>query len=272
MRDSVLIATPAYGGLLHSKYVMSMVGTCRELARLGIQHGLFILPNDSLVSRDRNRCDAFALQHGFGSMVFVDADLGWTLDDFMAILMSDKPVIGGTYPIKQAEDPRLVYNPCEHDCIPAGVRPRSLEELRYLDEHCADRETGELQVRHVPTGFLKIDRAVLKKLRNHVPSYQQERLEGTGWETHHDFFPVRVSGNMYESEDWAFCTLVRQHLDCGVWLNTRVVLNHTGTFTYTAQPATPADPVQPPIEIGLPRSQASAASTSGKPGWLTVSA
>lgn len=235
MRDSVLIATPAYGGLLHSKYVMGLVGSCRELAARGIPHGLFILPNESLVSRARNRCAAYALQHGFGSLMFIDADLGWGIDDFMAIIGSQREVIGGTYPIKQVADPRLVYNPLHDIALPQGVRSRTWEELAFLREHHADPASGELQVKHVPTGFLKIGRKVLKKLRDVVPAYQQEALEG-GWETHHDFFPVRPNDGIYESEDWAFCSLVRQHLDCGVWLNTRVVLSHTGSYTWTGRP------------------------------------
>jgi hypothetical protein len=234
MRNSVLIATPAYGGLLHSNYVKSVVTTCNELAMRGIPHGLYIIPDESLISRGRNRCAAFALQRGFEKLLFIDADLGWKLEDIQAVLDSDKLLVGGTYPIKQLTPPRLAFNPLEETTIPENIDLRSIDELHYLKTHHADAITGEVEVRHIPTGFMLIDCAVLKRLQEFLPHYQQENTETGQIERHYDYFPVRLVGEMYETEDWAFCSLVREHLNCGVWLNTNVVLNHTGTYTYTA--------------------------------------
>lgn len=234
MNNSILLATPAYGGLLHSKYVKSLVSTCNELAFRGIVHGLYIIPNESLISRARNRCAAFALKRGFERLMFIDADLGWTRADMDAILASDKLVVGGTYPLKQFSPRRLAYNPAHRTPIPDHIRVRSIEELEFLRRNHADPETGELAVRHVPTGFMMIHCSVLKRLQQHVPDYLHEDSGGEAPEQQFDYFPVRLRGKTYESEDWAFCSLVREHLDCGVWLNTRVVLTHTGTYTYTA--------------------------------------
>lgn len=234
MNNSILLATPAYGGLLHSKYVKSLVSTCNELAFRGIVHGLYIIPNESLISRARNRCAAFALKRGFERMMFIDADLGWKPEDMDAILNSDKLVVGGTYPLKQFSPRRLAYNPAHDTRIPEGIRQRSLEELEYLRDHHADRASGELRVRHVPTGFLMIQCSVLERLQQFVPDYLHDDSGDGSLEKQYDYFPVRLRGKTYESEDWAFCSLVREHLDCGVWLNTRVVLTHTGTYTYTA--------------------------------------
>lgn len=234
MKGSILIATPAYGGLLHSKYVKSLVTTCNELLARGVVHGLYIIPDESLISRARNRCAAFALEKGFERLMFIDADLGWTLEDFVAILESEKPVVGGTYPLKQRDPVRLSYNPLETADIPGHLPRRSVEELAFLRQRQADPVSGEVEVRHVPTGFMMIHHSVLKRLQEHVPSYLQENTGDGSLERHYDYFPVRLVGEMYESEDWAFCSLVREHLDCGVWLNTGVVLTHTGTYTFTA--------------------------------------
>ena len=235
MRDSILLATPAYGGLLHSKYVKSLVSTCNELAFRGIAHGLYIIPNESLISRARNRCAAFALKQGFERLMFIDADLGWKPADIEAILDSDKLVVGGTYPLKQFSPRRLAYNPSRGVTFPDGIALRSLEELQYLKRHHADPASGEVAVRHVPTGFMMIHCSVLRRLQEYVPDYLHEDSGDGSLEKQYDYFPVRLRGKTYESEDWAFCSLVREHLDCGVWLNTNVVLSHTGTFTYTAE-------------------------------------
>lgn len=235
MKNSILLATPAYGGLLHSKYVKSLVSTCNDLAFRGIVHGLYIIPNESLISRARNRCAAFALRQGFERLMFIDADLGWKPADMDAILNSDKLVVGGTYPLKQFSPRRLAYNPHREARFPDGIGMRSLEELQYLKDHYADNATGEVCVRHVPTGFMMIHCSVLTRLQDFVPDYLHEDSGDGALEQQYDYFPVRLRGKTYESEDWAFCSLVREHLDCGVWLNTRVVLSHTGIYTYTAE-------------------------------------
>ncbi len=237
MQESILLATPAYGGLLHSKYVNSLVSTCNELLVRGIVHGLYIIPDESLISRARNRCAAFALKRGFERLMFIDADLGWDIGDFTAILQSGKLVVGGTYPLKQRDPVRLSYNPDENLRLPGHISPRSVEELGYLRERHADPGSGELEVRHVPTGFMMIHASIFRRLQEFVPSYLQQNTGDGSLERHYDYFPVRLAGEMYESEDWAFCSLVREHLDCGVWLNTRVVLNHTGTYTYSVDDA-----------------------------------
>lgn len=234
MNSSILIATPAYGGLLHSDYVKSIVTTCNELAFRDITHGLYILPDESLISRARNRCAAFALKHGFDKLLFIDADLGWTLQDIQALLESEKLLVGGTYPFKQLTPSRLSYNPLDDAILPQDVALRSYQELQYLKQNLADSKTGELSVQHIPTGFMLIDCSILKRLQEYLPSYQQEDTGKRTFERHFDYFPVRVVGDYYESEDWAFCSLVREHLDCGVWLNTNIVLRHTGKHTFTA--------------------------------------
>ena len=81
---------------------------------------------------------------------------------------------------------------------------------------------------------MMIDCSVLKQLQEYVPHYLQEDTGAGTFEKHYDYFPVRLNGKMYESEDWAFCSLVEEHLDCGVWLNANIVLTHTGTYTFTA--------------------------------------
>ena len=220
--------------MLHSKYVNSIVPSCNELAFRGIPHGLYILPNESLISRARNRCAAFALKNGFEKLIFIDSDIGWNIADFEAIFTSEKLVVGGTYPIKQLDPTRLSYNPLENSTFPPEVKSRSIEELLFLKQRYADADSGEVEVRHVPTGFMMIDSTVLERLQAYVPHYLQEDTGDGTFEKHYDYFPVRLVGEMYESEDWAFCSLVREHLDCGIWLNTNVVLTHTGSYTYTS--------------------------------------
>ena len=236
-RAKILIATPAFGGLVTTQYLTSLLDTIAQFLIQGVPHSVYTIANESLISRGRNRCAQYALEHGFDKLFFIDADIGWAWPDVARLIKTDKLVIGGTYPLKQL-DPMLNYNPmpetidaCMEKLKTKDTILRSPEELLVLSEMANDR--GELEVRHIPTGFMIIDTRVFKSLQPHVPSFKMRDTENFQEKTYYDYFPVRVRDGVYESEDWAFCSLVREHLDCGVWLNTNVVTTHTGVITYT---------------------------------------
>jgi hypothetical protein len=238
-KPSVLIATPAYGGQLTHTYFLSMMKTMRELFAEGIPHGFWVIPTESLISRGRNRCAQMALSKGFDKLFFIDADMGWEPEDFLRIYRSEKAVIGGTAPMKQL-DIRLVYNPLYEHMEALGSEaewrpvPRTRQELELLAKlHANDK--GELEMRHVGTGFLKIDCEVLKMLKPRVPGYEApDTTDFTKVTKYWDFFPSGVQGEAYLSEDYGFCKLVKDHLDCGVWLDTKTVCTHTGVHVFRA--------------------------------------
>lgn len=232
-KASVLICTPCYGGLVTNQYLTSILDTVTQFHAQQVPHGVFTLANESLISRGRNRCAQAALAGGFDKLLFIDADIGWKWSDVARLLKSYKKVIGGTYPIKQLS-PVLALNalPEHHEIF---GRERNPEALRNLGEQQGN-QTGEVEVRHIPTGFMLIDCSVLRALQPHVPSFKLSSTTSDEKATQYfDYFPVRVVDEVYESEDWAFCSLVREHLDCGVWVNTNIITTHTGTHIFTGE-------------------------------------
>lgn len=232
-RPSVLIGTPMFGGLAYYHYVGSMMDTTGYCVATGIRLKAQFIANESLIGRARNRIAQMFLASQADKLLFIDADLGWTVPDFTRIIESNKLVVGGTYPGK-AFPIELMANALPEHNETFDFRVRSLEQLQELGTKYGNSR-GEVEVRHVPTGFLMIDRSVFEKLKPHVRTYHSHAL-GTKEEVEMwDFFPsgAQPSGE-YESEDWAFCRLVREHLDCRVWLSTRTVLSHTGTHTFRA--------------------------------------
>lgn len=231
-RPSVLIATPAYGGMLTYQYVCGLTKTFAHFFTVGQRHSAYWLSNESLIPRGRNRCAYRALTGGFDKLLFIDADIGFEPADVERLLTSKKRLVGGLYPAKAYPIELMMNSLPEHEET-FSFRARTREQLQDLGAKYGN-ERGEVEVRHLPTGFMLIDCSVFKQLEKHVPQYPTI-LEGTKEEVlMHDFFPsgVNPETKQYESEDWAFCSLVRKHLQCGVWASTKTVLTHTGTHTF----------------------------------------
>lgn len=232
----VLIGSPAYGGMVMTDYLVSMANTIRGFIRDNVDYTLYTLTNESLINRGRNTIANAALEGGFDKLVFIDADMGWTYSDMCLLLNSPKVIVGGTYPLK-ALPIALNFNPLpEHFDIfeeegPSGkTYKKTLEKMALYKEKYCDIN-GEVQVMHVPTGFLSINVSVLQQLKDKVASYDQRDF-ATGKVTHiYEFFPIRVKNNVLESEDWAFCSIAREN-GIPIFMNANIVTTHQGTYTF----------------------------------------
>ena len=107
---------------------------------------------------------------------------------------------------------------------------KDVASLKTLKEKHGN-EAGEVEVKHLPTGFMCIDTKVLKKLKDLVPFYKQFEPRTKEVLKFYDFFPVRVKDEILESEDWAFCSICREH-DIPVYMNCDVITDHMGSHIY----------------------------------------
>jgi hypothetical protein len=108
-----------------------------------------------------------------------------------------------------------------------------IEALKKWGENEAS-PSGEVAVRHVPTGFLMIRREALEQLIPHVEAYESFNGRTGKVEHYYNFFPIRVQGSVLESEDWAFCSICREH-QIPVMMNYKVRLSHQGSYTFKAE-------------------------------------
>jgi hypothetical protein len=61
-------------------------------------------PGDSLVTRARNDCVAYFLSNpAFTHLFWIDADIGFSSDAAFRLLLSDRDVTAGVYPIKRED-------------------------------------------------------------------------------------------------------------------------------------------------------------------------
>lgn len=230
-----LFITPCYSGQVTSAYATSMLSLTNELWTLGVQGSVRIRSGESLVTRARNEATAhFLAQKQHTHLFWIDADIGFTPDQALRLLLADRDVVTGVYPLKRIDWAGE---------IPAGLTQQEFltRALRYpvntRDGALAEVDSdGFLEVDEAPTGFMCIRRSVLETMIERMPELRyvpdappESPLHGYC----HRFFDVMVEPetNRYLSEDYAFC---RRWRDLGgkVYVDARSKLSHHGSYTY----------------------------------------
>lgn len=232
----VLIATPAYGGQITTTYLRSLLETTEKLRADGIEHHVYTLSNESLIPRGRNNCAKIAIEGEFTDLFFLDADLGWNYEMFKKVLHSKYDICGGTYPVKRLPI-TMNFNAFTKDRMEAEISgPMNEENYGKFIKACAD-EDGEIEVAHVPTGFLRIKVSVLNKLLERDPNeYGIDRYSKLGSvcytkQSMYDFFKIGVRGDEYLSEDWFFCEHARFE-GFKIALQTDAICSHLGATEF----------------------------------------
>ena len=99
-RTRVYILTPCYGSLCYVNYVLCLQSTFDLFRSVGIEHKVEFCRNDSLVSRARNNLVAKAMNDPLMThILFIDADITWEPADVLKLIICNKSLCGGVYPV-----------------------------------------------------------------------------------------------------------------------------------------------------------------------------
>ena len=235
-----LVATPCFGEKLCLNYVLSIINFQRECIQVGVPFEFFFRPGDSLVTRCRNDCVAHFLSiKSYTHLFWIDADIGFSPEAAFRLLLCDRDVAGGVYPLKREDWPA--------GGVPQGTTRRRFEELyaRYTVNTGRPGENvdlvidndGFMKVREAPTGFLCIKRGVFDRLIANYPElrYVPDWPEGTYPEggVHYRFFDVMVDpdSRRYLSEDYGFCRLWEK-MGGELYVDANSNLSHQGERLY----------------------------------------
>jgi hypothetical protein len=209
----VHICMPCYGGQLTESTFMSYIKWSNTARQLGIDWTMETLTNESLISRARNTLTAKFLHNKDSThLLFIDADIGFEPWHILVLLNRQVDVIGGLYPMKS-----LPIKWCVNGIEGGEEGTDGLQEVS---------KTG--------TGFLLIKRDVFEKLNSHPATKPFINDIGLPAELNpymKTYFDTAVRENRYYSEDWTFCENWRD-LGGKVWVDKRVLLRHTGTYTF----------------------------------------
>jgi|TARA_E500000305_G_scaffold101328_1_gene94827 hypothetical protein len=212
---TILVMMPCYGGKIFLETVESLL----ELQREGIENGIDILyhfdSRCSLISQGRSimTCNAFEHLEGWTHMLWVDADVGFTMEDVWKLLISDKDIVGGMYPLKSFP-----------------IRWCSVPYPTFNGEFEMDKKL--VRTHYIANGFMMVKRETIAKMLDHY----KEELDFRYWTGRFTdlFQPIinKDQDNLYLTEDYAFC---KRANDMGLetWVRNDVKLSHTGVQRFS---------------------------------------
>lgn len=221
--------------MVAANFTNSMLALNNTLWRVGMPGVIRIRSGESLITRARNEAVAeFLADPSFTHLFWIDADIGFTPEQALRLLLADRDVVAGVYPLKRIDWPAT---------IPAGLdRDRFLARyLRYpVNAHeavdMAIDSDGFMEVSEAPTGFMCIRRTVFDQLMARMPELKYVP-DGPPDAWHRElcyrFFDVMVEPgtNRYLSEDYAFCRRWRE-LGGKIHIDTASKLSHQGIYTF----------------------------------------
>jgi hypothetical protein len=253
----VYILTPCYGGMCHVDYLSCLLNTNEYFRKLGIELHIEFCKNDSLVSRARNNLVARAMNNPkMTHIIFIDSDISWSPVDIIKLLLSDKQLIGGIYPLKNYDWNDLIIDkndPNNTNVVKSWIDRKNQSQFKnyisdqdiiqqkllkynvnYIDNtiHIKNNIT---EVRHLATGFMMIKRDVFEKMSAAFPSTKYTDdvnfLEKEENKFAYALFDCGVLYDHYMSEDWMFCERWKK-MGGKIFIDVSISLNHTGSETY----------------------------------------
>jgi hypothetical protein len=248
------ILTPCYNGGCDINYVLSLLKTIELFNSLNFPINVLFCRNDSLITRARNNLIAKAMSNPKTThMLFIDSDITWSQFDVLKLVLANKPIVGGAYPLKKYNWGALLVdkeNPYNSNVVQSMLNKReasimknaiskedfiqaSLLEynINYL-ESTLSVNNNLTKVRHVATGFMMLQRNTLVQMMNYYS--HTKYTDDTGYlEGENDnrfayaLFNCDVGYGHYLSEDWLFCDRWMK-MDGEVFIDISISLNHTG--------------------------------------------
>jgi hypothetical protein len=227
------------------------MNTINLFKQIGFPLQIEFCKNDSLVSRSRNNLIARAMNDPSSThFMFIDSDITWDPLDILKLILTDKELIGGIYPLKNYDWSKLSNNP---DYISQLLKRKNESQLSKIisDEkmiqynllkynvnyltNMLEIDNNLAKVRHVATGFMMIKRSVIEKMMKSFPSTKYvddiNFLKPEENQFAYALFDCGVEEGHYFSEDWLFC---HRWMKMGneIWIDVSINLIHSGVEDY----------------------------------------
>jgi hypothetical protein len=245
------ILTPCYGGMCHVSYMICLMTTITIFRQLNFQIQVEFCKNDSLVSRARNNLVARALcDKNTTHIMFIDNDITWDPFDILKLILSEKELIGGIYPLKNYDWSKFVNdsnfaskilekkNQSQLASIITDEKMIQHNILRYNVNYLGNMleiDNNLAKVKHLANGFMLIKREVFTQMMKSFPSTKYvddvNFLRPEENEFAYALFDCGVEEGHYFSEDWLFCHRWTK-MGKEVWIDVSINLTHTGTEDY----------------------------------------
>jgi hypothetical protein len=245
-----VILTPCYGSVCFVNFVACLLQTIPLFNSFGIPIRVEFCRNDSLVSRARNNLIAKAMSDESAThFMFIDADITWNPVDLLRLLIANKPLVGGVYPIKNYNFGNLTGENTVNEWLEHKRKTElntSISDSDYIQNrllryninyisNVLEVKNNLTQVKHLATGFMLIQRQVIEKMSKAFPSTKYTDdvgfLHGDENKYAYALFDCGVEEGHYFSEDWLFCSRWTK-MGGQIWIDVTVNLTHTGIEDY----------------------------------------
>jgi hypothetical protein len=255
----VYLLTPCFASLCYVNYVHCLMNTVEIFRQYNIELIIEFCRNDSLVSRARNNLVARAMANPrMTHIMFIDNDISWDPNDILKLLISEKNLVGGIYPLKNYNWKDLIVDNKD----PTNPNPNIIKKwidkknnsqfknaitdestvqynlLRYNVNYLNNTlsiEKNLAKVKHLATGFMMIKRNVIEKMSMAFPSTKYvddvNFLKPNENEFAYALFDCGVEEGHYFSEDWLFCHRWSK-MGGTIWIDVSISLTHTGIEDY----------------------------------------
>lgn len=201
----IFIAIPCHGEV-RAETFSSFFEAAQLLDAAGYSITLATEAGNCHVDDARNSLVREFLKTDCTDLVFIDADVGFEAEALYRIARPDRDLVAGIYPKKQDDEDFPV---------------------RASGELWADAD-GLVEVEGVPTGFLRIRRCVLEKLREGAVSFIGQASDP---DPYHVIFERLVVGNQRMSGDYAFCHKAKK-AGFRIFVDPELRFTHTGAKTW----------------------------------------
>ncbi len=207
----LFVGIPTYNGQIHYTTAQGLMQTAHMCAKLGIGIAVEIIPHDAFVGRARSTICKRFLDSGANDLLFVDADVGFTSPDVIAVCKPDADIVMGLYRMKLAQTDKVKYPAMMTDPIERHPKHPDLIKLQYG-----------------PAGFMRVRRHVIEAM---VEKWPDEWFEDAVTGRIPDLFPCGRKGNFFLGEDIAFCERVKES-GFEIYAAQGLALKHAGEWSW----------------------------------------
>lgn len=214
-RKNIVVAIPAYTGLVHCGTMRSVLYDVMALVNAGHQLRVVEEIGNADIARCRSMIVAkFLAQPEATHLVMIDSDVCWEHGGLGRLVDAGVDFVAGAYPMRVGDGTQFHMR----------MLPREV--------HTADPKTGLVEVEAVPAGFMCLSRTMLERM---VKAYEASKFSfrecpgGVAYDLFDAYWETDSDGLRHKyGEDYSFCKRWR---DIGgqVWVDPSISMGHLGT-------------------------------------------
>jgi hypothetical protein len=202
---NILIATPSYDGKLDVWYTHALLQTVLLGDSNNIKFTPIFLSYDALIQRSRNDLIKIAIENNFDGVLWIDSDIEWEPEWAVAVVNSNKEVLGLPVIKKGLEE---AYN------VKSNIKNLVLNN------------EGFISVLSIGTGFLYMSNKAISYL------WQNSQEYATSTSPSRMVFEVQVQDGELISEDFSVCNKLRKG-GFEILIDPSKTCNHIGILKFT---------------------------------------